>query len=118
MSRTTPDESPDADSTSTIIIQVPAGITRDLAVGYVARCRGGLLSLSTALDRGDFEAVRVYGHRMKGSGGAYGIPRITEIGAAIEQAAKAKDLTELQNVASTLDAYLRRLAVASESELA
>ena len=51
---------------------------------------------------------------MKGSGGAYGIPRLTEIGAAIERAAKAQDSDELQNAASTLQAYLDGLAVASE----
>jgi hypothetical protein len=44
---------------------------------------------------------------MKGCGAAYGFPKLTETGAKIEQAARARDETELWNCADGLEAYLK-----------
>lgn len=94
-----------------ITVPVPAGLTQELVTGYISRCRSGLPSLLAAVDASDFEAARVYGHRMKGSGGAYGIPGLSEIGAEIERAAKAHDPASIHESVSTLQAYLGRLSV-------
>lgn len=98
-------------SEAEITIAVPAGLTQELVAKYISRCRSGLPNLQAALHDSDFEAARVYGHRMKGSGGAYGIPGLSEIGAGIERAAKAGGLAALHEFASALDVYLRRLTV-------
>lgn len=97
-----------------IVVQVPAGITRELVTGYLSRCRGGLPNLKAAVEHADFESARISGHRMKGSGGAYGIPKLTELGASIEQASKAQDGSALQNAIAELEEYLGRLAVDPE----
>jgi HPt (histidine-containing phosphotransfer) domain-containing protein len=47
-----------------------------------------------ALDRVDFETVTILGHQMRGSGGAYGFQAITDIGAALQQAAESADTDE------------------------
>ena len=101
----------ESDSTARIVVQAPAGITRDLVERYISRCRSNLPNLRSALAHGEYEAARVYGHHLKGSGGAYGIPMLTQIGAALERAAKDRDLDALQREASVLEAYLTRLAV-------
>ena len=58
---------------------------------YFALCRRDLLSLRTALEGTDFNQVRILGHNLRGSGGAYGFPELSEIGAVIETAGKTKD---------------------------
>jgi len=55
--------------------------------GYLERRRADVGAISVALESGDFESVRTLGHRMKGSGSGYGLDRVSEIGAALEQAA-------------------------------
>ncbi len=48
-------------------------------------------TLRDALIKHDFRTVQTIGHRMKGDGGGFGFDRITEIGAAMERAAKLED---------------------------
>ncbi|MEI9891716.1 MAG: hypothetical protein WDN45_15675 [Caulobacteraceae bacterium] len=45
--------------------------------------------MRASLDRDDYEAILVIGHNMRGSGGGFGFQSITDIGAALEQAADA-----------------------------
>lgn len=80
---------------------------------YVQRCRAALPDVEAALDRLDYKYLRVYGHGLKGSGGGYGIPRLTEIGAVIEAAAKRGETAELQNQLATLEVYLNRIEIAA-----
>ena len=67
-----------------------------------------------ALDRVDFETVTSLGHQMRGSGGAYGFQAITDIGAALQQAAESADndvsrkwVGELSNYLDGIDGDVR-----------
>jgi len=94
-----------------ILIQAPKGIPPEMLAGYLSRSRSSIHNLNAALQRGELEAVRVFGHRLKGSGGAYGIPELSEIGRKIEYAARSEDSAELQNLAVALESYVSRLEV-------
>ena len=96
-------------STEKIIVSAPVGLTRQLLAGYLSRMRGSIPNLSAAVTRREFEVAGVFGHRLKGTGGAYGIPKLTEIGSAIERAAENESLNELQALVVMLEAYLCRL---------
>jgi len=61
---------------------------QDLIPGYLENRRKDAEELQKALARSDFEVIRVLGHKMKGSGGGYGFDEISEIGRALEDAAK------------------------------
>jgi HPt (histidine-containing phosphotransfer) domain-containing protein len=95
-----------------VLVQVPQGIPRDMMVGFLSRCSSSIGIVRAASERGDFDSVRVFGHRLKGIGGAYSLPKLTEIGAAIERAAVDKNSGELQRLVVTVDAYLGQLEVA------
>jgi CheY-like chemotaxis protein len=58
---------------------------------YLQNCRQNVVVMLDALDRVDFETVTSLGHQMRGSGGAYGFQAITDISAALEQAAESAD---------------------------
>jgi len=95
-----------------MLIAPPPGIPRELLCGYLQRMRDSLPNLQGTLARLDFDAARVYGHRLKGSGGAYGVPQLSEIGAAIEIAAKAGKADELGALAERLSALLHAIEAA------
>jgi HPt (histidine-containing phosphotransfer) domain-containing protein len=58
---------------------------------YLANCRGDVDKLNAALDREDYGPVSLIGHNLRGSGGGFGFPAITDIGAEIEQAGDTSD---------------------------
>jgi HPt (histidine-containing phosphotransfer) domain-containing protein len=94
-----------------ISVHAPPGIPASMVTAYVRRCLAALEEASAALDRLDYEYLRVHGHRLKGSGGGYGLPLLTKVGLVIEDAAKRGDATELQAQIAALEAYLSRIEI-------
>jgi len=83
----------------------------DLIPGFLDNRRKDISAIQEALARGDFETVRILGHSMKGAGGGYGFDAITDIGAALEQAAKNADRDEIRKQIDELSTYLDRVEV-------
>jgi signal transduction histidine kinase/DNA-binding response OmpR family regulator len=73
-----------------LVVRVEQGM-EDVVPGYLEKRRKDVDLYRQALAAGDFDAVRMLGHKMKGTGAGYGFPVLTEIGGAIEQAALKKD---------------------------
>ena len=79
---------------------------RALRPGYLESRGRDVETLRTALAAGDFEAVRVMGHKMAGTGAAYGFPRITEIGGLLEMAAIEEDAAVVRTRIADLAEFL------------
>jgi CheY-like chemotaxis protein len=86
---------------------------KDLAPWYLDRRREDLVALSTALVETDYEAVRVMGHNMKGSGRGYGFDPISAIGASLEAAAVKRSDSLIESEISALDDYLKSVEARS-----
>ena len=86
----------------------------DLVPEFLENCDTYVQQMRDALDRGDYETVRDVGHGLKGAGGSYGFDTITDLGKAIEEAAKKADATEVANSVTALENYLQRLEVTYE----
>ena len=94
------------------VIHPPQGIPKSLMASYLDRCRNGVPNLRAAVESQDFTAIRVFGHRMKGTGGAYGLGELSEIGRLIEIAATDRKIANLQEMVSKLGSYLATLELA------
>lgn len=68
-------------------------------------------TLRDALVTQDFRSIQTLGHRMKGDGGGFGFDRITEIGAAMERAAKLEDRLTVELHIRQLEDFLTRVTV-------
>lgn len=86
----------------------------DLIPGFLENRRKDIKAMDEALRQGDFEAIRVLGHSMKGAGGSYGFDAVTDIGKALEDAAKNTNAEEIQRSVGELSAYLARVEVIYE----
>lgn len=73
-----------------------------LLPGYLARRREDVERLETLLADGDLDAVRRLGHQLKGSGGSYGVPELSALGADLEDAAGAGDLERARRARAAL----------------
>jgi CheY-like chemotaxis protein len=78
----------------------------DRIPAYLQNCRQNAIMMLDALDRVDFETVTILGHQMRGSGGAYGFQAITDIGAALQQAAESADADVSRKWVGELSSYL------------
>ena len=67
-----------------------------------------------ALERGDFQSVELLGHDMKGVGGSYGFQAITDIGAALEQAAASADSGAVRMGLGELAEFLEGVEMVSD----
>lgn len=96
-----------------IIVHIDSDL-EELIPGYLDNRRRDIQSMLEALERGDYETIRVLGHSMKGSGGGYGFDPITEIGSCLEQGAKARDREGVQKWVGELLSYLEGIDVVYE----
>ena len=83
----------------------------DLIPGFLQNRRNDVTAMLGALDRGDFETVESLGHGMKGAGGSWGFQAITDIGAALEQAAESADADASRKWVGELSRYLDRVEI-------
>ena len=84
---------------------------QDLVPGFLENRRKDVKTIQAALAKGDFSAIVVLGHTMKGDGGGYGFDTITDIGAFIETAAKQKSIERVREGLERLTEFLDRVEV-------
>ena len=96
-----------------IIIQVDSDL-EDLIPGFLENRQRDITSIFEALGRNDYDFIAKAGHTMKGVGGGYGFDAITDIGGAIEQAAKQKDPVKTKHCLDELSSYLQRIEIVFE----
>ena len=86
----------------------------DLIPGFLHKRQEDINAIVTAADSKDSETIRVIGHTLKGIGGGYGFDRITELGAAIEQAGKQQEPVRARELAQELKQYLEVVEICYE----
>lgn len=87
----------------------------DIVPGYLKNRRQDIRDLGSALERNDYETVRVTAHRMTGSGAGYGFDAITDMGRELTVAGRAGDAVGVRAVMAQLADYLDRLHITYDS---
>jgi histidine phosphotransfer protein HptB len=93
-----------------IIIQVDPDL-EELIPGFLENRSADIGKLRTSLEEDDFVNLQSIGHSLKGVGGGYGFDLMSELGAAIESAAKEKDAGKINEKVKQLDDYLQRIEI-------
>ncbi|MET0917281.1 MAG: PAS domain S-box protein [Burkholderiales bacterium] len=106
--------SPEDDPGNDAIVVCANPILADLIPGFLKNRRQDVIAMLEALDRGDFATLESLGHGMKGAGGSWGFQAITDIGAALEQAAMRIDNDASRKQVDELSKYLDRVEVVSD----
>lgn len=96
-----------------IIVKVDSDL-EDIIPGFLQNRQSDIEAILEALDKDDYESIRILGHNMKGAGGGYGFEVITDIGSAIEQAAKNNDADEIKRSLDELSTYLEQIEIVFE----
>jgi HPt (histidine-containing phosphotransfer) domain-containing protein len=103
---------PDGAKAGTVrrVVRVSA-LLEDLVPGFLENRRADVEVIDGALARGDFESLERLGHRLKGDGGGYGFPVISEIGRGLEHAARDRDAAAIRALSRELSEYLASVDV-------
>ena len=96
-----------------LIIAVDAQIAA-LVPRFLANRAADVGKIRAALAGADFDSIRVAAHGMKGSGGGYGFPEISRLGAAMEEGARQRDAAAIGTLLAKLEAYLARIEITSD----
>jgi histidine phosphotransfer protein HptB len=83
----------------------------DLVPGFLSRKREDLQRILEALGKGDYAIVTHLAHRIKGEGGSYGFDRMTEMGRAMEDAARKQDSATVERLSRDLLNWLDHIEV-------
>ena len=100
-------------STEKIIVKVDPDL-EPLIPNFLKNRHTDLTTLRTALEEQNFQRLQSIGHSLKGVGGGYGFSGMSEIGAAIEKAAKVQALEELRGHVDRYGEYLAAVEVVYE----
>ena len=93
-----------------IVVQIDLDL-EDIVPVFLENRQEDVTEIRDALNRGDFETVRILGHSMKGAGGGYGFDTVTDMGASLENAAIAEDRAEIEFTVNQLATYLECIEV-------
>ncbi len=84
---------------------------QDLVPLFINQRKIDIAALEQAAAANDHEAVRKIGHSLAGARASYGFQRVSDIGEALEVAAKARNDAEVAKEAGELKDYMRRVVV-------
>jgi len=93
-----------------VVVHVDAELEA-LIPRFLANQQTALSTMQEAWRQQDGETLRKLGHSMKGAAGGYGFDAVTDMGGAIEQAAKAGNYPEVAAWLASLAHYLERVEV-------
>ena len=83
----------------------------DIVVQFVDGLSRRLTTMEDALRQADFDALRAAAHQLKGSGGGYGYPVLTELAAKLEKQANAGSLETCATQINELKELCKRVVV-------
>ncbi|MFO0678021.1 MAG: Hpt domain-containing protein [Polyangiaceae bacterium] len=94
-----------------ILAKVDADVRR-LLPKFVANRRADVVELGLCIARADWPRATRIGHNMKGTGAAYGLSPISDLGARLEIAAREGLLAAVREIVAELGDYLGRVELA------
>lgn len=94
---------------NTVVVSDP--FARRLMVRYLNQRHDDIESLRASLARQDFESIRKKGHNLFGSGSAYGLDRVSELGADLEKKAERGNGEAIAALIDLLEAYIRNVRI-------
>ena len=93
-----------------IIVHLDAEL-EELTDDFLKNRKKDIKSIQRALEKEDYQNIHTLGHKMKGTGGAYGFDTVSDLGGSLEQAAKDRNSGEISKLVGELADYLEQVKV-------
>ncbi|WP_432734672.1 Hpt domain-containing protein [Maridesulfovibrio sp. FT414] len=93
-----------------IVVQVDEDL-QEIMPRYLEIRQRELLELEQAVSEQNFDQIRMLGHKLKGTGSAYGFDELSRLGMLIEDKAVEKDMSDVPMFTSKVRHYLDNLEI-------
>jgi HPt (histidine-containing phosphotransfer) domain-containing protein len=103
------------ESGDVILVEMPEGI-EELIPAFLTTQKEGAATLVEMLSASELDGIRRFAHNLKGTGTAFGFPKLSEIGVSMERSACEANLSDLTGQIKTLTDYLDRVRVRRKGE--
>jgi len=90
-------------------IAVADPFARRLMAQYLSRRAQDFETLGSALDESDFDTIELIGHKLYGSGSAYGLHEVTRLGGELEAAAQNQHSATIAALIDEFECYIQQL---------
>lgn len=97
-----------------IRIEIQQGL-ESIVPGYLEGRRKEIPELLELLATSNFSGLATLAHNLKGTGGMYGFPELTRLGAALEQSAKQEDSSALHIQITKVSNYVDRVQLIAKT---
>jgi HPt (histidine-containing phosphotransfer) domain-containing protein len=97
---------------TTTVVRVETNTVK-IVQKYIQNCRLRFPDLMHAADQKDFPMLIQEAHKIKGTAGLMSVIDLSTLGARLEIAARANDLSEVQRQLEALSQYLSTLTIAA-----
>ena len=92
-------------------IDIEDPFARRLLTQYLERRRADLARLRDALAQSDYASIELTGHNLSGSGAAYGLDRVSRLGADLELAARSRQAKRIRDVLDQLESFVTSVSI-------
>lgn len=96
--------------TEQIIIKVDEDLA-EIMPRYLEIRQKEMLELEQAVESEDFDQIRMLGHKLKGTGSAYGFDELSRLGTLIEDKACEKNMNDVPKFTSEVRHFLDNLEI-------
>jgi len=93
-------------------IEIADPFARRLLSQYLERRKADLARLRAALADKNFASIELAGHNLSGSGAAYGLEQVSQLGANLETAAQSGQSDRIRQLVDQLENYICSVTVA------
>ena len=93
-------------------IEIADPFARRLLNRYLERRKADLAHLRAALTDDNYASIERMGHNLSGSGAAYGLERVSQLGAALETAAQSGQSEQIRQLVDQLENFIGAVTVA------
>jgi len=87
---------------------------KEIVPGFIEEWKQEVNLMRHAQDRDDYETIRKFGHKIKGSGGICGFDAISDMGGDLEGAVKDMNMDVVNNTLDRLADYLEQIELVYE----
>ena len=96
-----------------VVVDADSGIA-DIVPMFLEHVQEDLAAMHQALDRADYETIRILGHSLMGAGGGFGFDPISDIGLTLEAASGGQDAETVRASLDRLADYVERVELVYE----
>lgn len=101
---------------NTVVLETLPPVFKAVIPAFLIHCSSHIKAMRQALFKGDCEFISKTGHQLKGAGGSYQLPKITQFGHELQTAGQLQQNEVIKAILEKFENYLRHVEIYYQDE--